>query len=289
MFSYTDWGPAAAWRTTTLTNDAFWALGRSPTVLAQLPGWRLSQCRPDSMHVVNLGLAHLLIGNALWYFATRCLHTMLPVDGIAQLPAGASMSDRLWDLQLRFKAWLRVRKLQCSIRRFTVAALHREKSTHVCMFLCKAAQAPPLVGWLSELASDFAAVSNDPHAGVVAGCLWGMATYFDVLKSGGRFLTNDECHRLDEAGHAFLYLYSELTRASHDALWRITPKFHQFQHLVLDALEDKCNPRFFTCFGDEDMVGKMLTLSRTGHAHVPQDHVVTMYAIGAKQRFLAPP
>jgi hypothetical protein len=199
------------------------------------------------------------------------------------------MSDRLWDLQHKFKAWLRVRKLQCSTRRFTVAALHREKTTQVCLFLCKAAQAPPLVGWLSELASQFAVANRDPLAGVVAGSLWGMATYFDVLKSGGRSLTNDECHRLDEASHTFLYVYSELTRSSHDALWRIMPTFHQFQHLVLDALADKRNPRYSTCFGDEDMVGKMLTLSRTGHARVPQDHVVAMYAIGAKQRFLAPP
>jgi hypothetical protein len=56
---------------------------------AQLPGWRLSPCRSDSLHVVNPEVAQLLIGTALWHFATRCLHTVLPADGIAHLSGGS--------------------------------------------------------------------------------------------------------------------------------------------------------------------------------------------------------
>jgi hypothetical protein len=56
------------------------------------------------------------------------------------------------------------------------------------------------------------------------------------------------------------------------------------QHLIDDAVFDRANPHFFSCFSDEDLVGQMLKLSRRGHASKVVDHVLDCYVIGAKQR-----
>ena len=88
-----------------------------------------------------------------------------------------------------------------------------------------------------------------------------------MLKTSDRFLSADEASRLSEAGHVFLNMYSELPRcAAKPHLWRSIPKCHVFQYILLDAEADLNNPRFFHCFGDEDMVGAMLGVARACHS-----------------------
>jgi hypothetical protein len=157
------------------------------------------------------------------------------------------VSECLRDLQLRLKAWLRVRKLHCNTSRFTVAALHRENgTTHVLMSVqccTRTATCPMVVGVCITL------------------CICKPECWCGSRTSA-------------TACHALVLLYTELTRASHDALWRIVPKFHQFKHLVPDALDDRCNPCCLTRFGGDDMLVTTLTVSRTRHARVSQDHAV---------------
>jgi hypothetical protein len=52
-------------------NQAFIDLGGKKSVLTTAPGWHLQRTRIDSMHAVNLGVAQLLIGNVLWFWATN--------------------------------------------------------------------------------------------------------------------------------------------------------------------------------------------------------------------------
>jgi hypothetical protein len=90
MFS--DWGPSALWRSTTLSHAGFVALGGKKSVLTLMPGWRLHRTRIDTMHCVNLGIAQLIIGNSLWssptlpnlpkrvrYAAPILVHTLVTV------------------------------------------------------------------------------------------------------------------------------------------------------------------------------------------------------------------
>ena len=80
-------------------------------------------------------------------------------------------------------------------------------------------------------------------------------------------------------------MYSELAKlATHANSWHIVPKFHQIQHILLDTLQDKANPIFFTCFGDEDLVGQMLKVARAGHALTVVTSAVDNYMIGLKLR-----
>ena len=116
-------------------------------------------------------------------------------------------------------------------------------------------------------------------------CMWGLAQYFHILSVGDRFFTQNEAKKLSEAGYTFLHMYShlaDLKLGSH--LWHIVPKFHHFQHLLDDALTDLGNPRFFTCFGDEDTVGQILRLAKAGHALTTVESALDKHALGLRAR-----
>ena len=122
---------------------------------------------------------------------------------------------------------------------------------------------------------------------LMATCLWGLAQYLHLCKCAGRFFTDDECFKLDHASHTFLYMYSELRRLSEECqshMWNIVPKFHQFQHIILDIVADKSNPRCFHCFRDKDMVGKMFILARSGHPSVAVESAMDVYLINLVRR-----
>jgi hypothetical protein len=216
------------------------------------------------------------------------VHTVVAADHSA-LPADASLQDVLFDLQLRFKKWLSQHGLQCSCRRFTLAAINRDKKDLICQFSCKAAQAPPIIAWLAELTADFAVkcdASTKDEAELVSVCLWGLSTFFDVVRCSDRFFTDEQVALLDRGGHAHLFAYSALAEmhVPGNVLWHHVPKHHHFQHLLLDAASDRSNPRFFSCFADEDAIGKTLRIARKSHATTVVEHVVTCFALGAKQR-----
>jgi hypothetical protein len=257
------------------------------SVLTCAPGWRVDRTRIDSMHAVNLGVAHFVIGNAVWFLASNKSHVVLGPAIAAALPANSPHKEVWFDMFLRMKRWLHIKHLQCSCRGFSPITLHTDKP-QPCFFRCKAAQAPRIIAWLSEITLEFAQKAPDhlkAEAALVSSCVWGLATYFQVLRGGSRFLSTPETVQLEEAGTVFLNSYSELARINVGTpFWHIVPKFHQFHHLVLDAVEDKCNPHFFTCFGDEDMVGQMLKVARAGHASTVVDCALSNYTMGMVTR-----
>eukprot|EP00959_Pyramimonas_sp_CCMP1952_P198920 4160600-Pyramimonas_sp.AAC.1 len=224
-----------------------------------------------------------------WLCQTRADMHLWPVGSVT-LPAGASHSDVLHDLFMRFKAWCSYRGVTCSCRRFTPAAIQRDRKNTLVFFRCKAAQSPVLIAWLAELTLECVTLlpeSCKHEARIVSTCAWGLAQYFHVLKSSDRFFSEGQAADLDNAGHAFLHMYTELNRASADpTLWVHIPKMHQFQHLLLDALDDKNNPRFFHCFSDEDMVGIMIRTAKSCHANTVVTGSVDKYAIGLVTRML---
>jgi hypothetical protein len=224
------------------------------------------------------------------FLASRRINAIVPPERHSALPADSSLNDVLFDLQIRFKQWLSRNRLQCSCRRFTLASIHRDRnSTAVCTFSCKAAQAPPLISWLYELSTEFAAAcpaADKDEAELVVACLWGLSTYVCVIKSGGCFFTDEEAELLDRCGHAYLFAYSALAaKQTNHALWHHIPKHHHFHHLILDAVAEKMNPRFFHCFSDEDFIGQMLKVAKRGHANTVVEHTVSFWIVGAKQRF----
>ena len=119
---------------------------------------------------------------------------------------------------------------------------------------------------------------------VVANCAWGLAEYFHIVNTAGRFFNAEEIERLDIGGNAFLLMYATLSENSHWTLWHIIPKFHQFYHLLLDAIDDLANPAYFQCFGDEDFVGQSMILAGAQHPSTLISTAVDNFATGLRER-----
>jgi hypothetical protein len=222
------------------------------------------------------------------FLASHRVHAVVPSDGLVALPAGAALNDVLHDCFLRFRLWLSRNHTQCSCRRFTLASIHRERLATVCQFTCKAAQAPVLIFWLYEISTHFAAACSPEckdEAELVVACLWGLSTYFRVLSESGRFFTDEQAALLDRGGHAYLFAYSALAeRQTNYALWHHIPKHHCFQHLLLDSVSERVNPRYYHCFADEDFIGHMLKVAKRAHSSTVVEHTVAFWIVGCKQR-----
>jgi hypothetical protein len=269
-----------------LSHAAYMAMAERKSVLTQLPGWRLCRVQNDSMHCVNLGLAWLLIGNVLWCLV--CMHAFLvlgPAFGIS-LPVDASADTVLADFYIRFKLWLRRHKLACTTHRFTKANLHI--SSNGIFYKCKASKSPIIISWLASVTFEFARLCQPEHkdlADAMAVACWALSEYFSLLKLGGRLFTHEEATKLDHVGHAFMYSYAECMRLREDhRQFHMPPKIHQFNHIILDSVEERTNPRFSWCFGGEDMIGKMLLLARAGHALTVVANSIDTYVIGLIER-----
>ena len=61
----------------------------------------------------------------------------------------------------------------------------------------------------------------------------------------------------------------------HERLWKMTPKFHCFQHLMEWQSVEVCNPRFYWVYADEDLMGHIREIAQS--THVRTMHEVVMY------------
>ena len=255
-----------------------------------MPGWLLSRTRADDMHTTKLGVGQYVIGNTLALLMERRVDQYLDPAVEMVLPPDASNQEVLDDLFLRYQEWLKDHKLGSSVKRFTLNRIHRESGVQQPVYLCKASQTVPLVSWLASLAIEWSERCPPEHkseALVLANMLWGLASYFHICKSASRFFTDGEARQLDIAGHTFLYMYSELRRVAireQTFLWPLAPKFHMFHHIVLDAMSDRVNPRYFHCFGDEDQVGRMIILARASHPLKTVSNTMILYWLGLARR-----
>eukprot|EP00959_Pyramimonas_sp_CCMP1952_P466303 9489751-Pyramimonas_sp.AAC.1 len=127
--TYTDFSEHAGWRKTIPPENYFWDFcDHRTSVLTLMPGWMRDLCKTDTMHCVNLGTAHLLIGNAIIFLANNRVDLHIVEPRLTPLDVNASRDDILFDLQLRFKYFLSDNKQSCSCKKFTVNSMHRENN-----------------------------------------------------------------------------------------------------------------------------------------------------------------
>jgi hypothetical protein len=145
----------------------------------------------------------------------------------------------------------------------------------------KAADCRKSFGWLALVTAAYS-LGQGRMAEVMATCCYCMALFWNILDKSPMFLTDEEAGRAREAGEGYLRAYVWLAG---DALerrhcrWKVRPKMHSFHHTVLALRHSRLNPRFMTCWGDEDYVGKLAKISRKAH--------VRTLALATLRRYLA--
>ena len=99
---------------------------------------------------------------------------------------------------------------------------------------------------------------------------WGLNEYYDVLHTGGEYLTDEEYERMHFgmftalANYYYLRVHTLLLYGRTPTTlrrWKPKPKNHQWVHLVEDQVgPTRRNPITTWCYMDEDFVGRMKRL-----------------------------
>jgi hypothetical protein len=152
----------------------------------------------------------------------------------------------------------------------------------------KAATTKDLIPFCSYLADQLD--DGTPYKSRRAKVFQCLLAFNNIIDNSGEFLTDDQKLQLSKSIYGVLINYSWLAKnaVSRGLLrWHITPKFHYFAHLIVQA--DVINPRFTRCYTEESMVGRVAKMFRTS-AKGPfqnsiQATVLAKYILGLNFRF----
>jgi hypothetical protein len=106
------------------------------------------------------------------------------------------------------------------------------------------------------------------HDNLALGIAQCLVRFYSILMSESQFLTPGVRTELPELGNLLASMYSKIATLCFNAdlrLWRLSPKLHLWLHLTEDQVVEFGNPRFWWCYGDEDLVGQMIELAKGLH------------------------
>ena len=188
------------------------------------------------------------------------------------LPAAGGWKDKLsHQLDLATAdlcAWKSATHSSCSFKRIKLSALHVLAKLDWPWLKCKAANAACLTDWLLYKYDSFGPL--DDVDSLIRLCLGGFSQVYSVIKHKHRWLTEADAATLESGREAALYGFNALSSlfACQDPpcpLFKMTPKFHQMDHILRVAVRDKLNPRVFWTLGDESFGGEVALVCRGLH------------------------
>ena len=95
-----------------------------------------------------------------------------------------------------------------------------------------------------------------------------LVEFYEIIGLESQFLTDEARARVPQLGRELLMLYAQLAaeaRANNRKLWKFSPKHHAFGHLCEDQAPHYGNPRWYWCYMDEDLVGKLIEVAHSCH------------------------
>ena len=97
-----------------------------------------------------------------------------------------------------------------------------------------------------------------------------LCRFYQILDSESQFLSAAVKEELPALGQKLAEYYSWLATDAFESitpkrLWKESPKLHLFEHLCQHVAILYGNPRFYWCYADEDLVGKMIEIAETVH------------------------
>lgn len=98
-------------------------------------------------------------------------------------------------------------------------------------------------------------------------CAWCLHQFGCVLDASPLWLTESTARQIDAVGMLYLQTYMKLAEkalAESRPRYRLRPKAHAFHCEVLCKLRggSRSNPRYHSCFNDEDFVGRSCRIGR---------------------------
>ena len=268
-----DYSEAAKWRQTTWTDAATWfsAQGGMDSLhpLFRLPSVSVLNLMADVLHIVDLGVAHHVLGNILYHI---CYATGPRFGSTPQ-----ARLDAFWG---RVVQQYRGRGTTCRLNNLTLSMfvdVDAPHTKHPCLSTrVKAAETRGLVPVVADIWEDWKNPASDieGHMAVVLGEL---AAFYECLRQCDSYVMPRATRaRLVSSSSKVLLHYNALSALAKTTgrpmTWHQVPKFHYWQHVCLQASVQ--NPIWSWTYMDEDFMSIVKDIGESCTVATPQSMVV---------------
>ena len=106
------------------------------------------------------------------------------------------------------------------------------------------------------------------HDQLATGVCQSLVEFYTIVSAESMFLSESARTRIPALGNELAAMYGRLSSMCYERgqrLWKISPKLHLFLHLCLHQATSMGNPRFWWCYGDEDLVRIMINVADSVH------------------------
>ena len=274
-----DVGPDAGWRETLWTHETFMAhlaLHGLPVPAFFQPrhgiiGLRLENVMVDILHTLDLGMTAHAIGSVLFVFA--CLRKKF---------GGSTYEEGASRLASYLKQWYQQTGCHSRIKGvLTLARLRSDKGW--AKLKAHGAATRHLTSFALHVLSQFADF-DDPHWGLhdrlaLAACQL-LDRFYEIVKCESLYMSSAMQEELETLGTQFTSIYCRLSHWSfsqHLKIWKLAPKLHLFEHLVMQSMQFG-NPAYWWTYADEDLVGRLIRIAHTVHPSTIAESMLCKWA-----------
>ena len=248
-----DFSEGAEWRRTLLEHHTYERRAGAPLPLLfrLVVGLTLACVCVDMLHTIDLGVASHVIANVF----QECIRR--------NVWGGGTVERNTERLQEEIREWYHKNKAKSKIQgELTWARLKTNSGWP--KLKSKAAAARHLAAFTAELARKHC--GHDARIVAVAQLL---NEFYMTLDAEAFYLSDAAVARLPELGQHLCVLYADLSRSALDdnrKMWKATPKWHLFIHLVKwDIVDNRLNPKSYWTYADEDLVGCLVEVASSCH------------------------
>ena len=226
-------------------------MGKQVPALFNIESLRLEGVAIDVLHAVDLGVCAHVVGNLL--FEVLEDHREW---GSKQEDRAAHL-DKL--LQKHYKDTKEVYKLNGPL------SLERiRKSGDWPALRAKAAATRHMITFALKFATDNK--NKHPHDDWRLGVVHLLNRFYEIIESEPMFPSEEARAELARVSKTFMTLYGKLSNEAYQEnrrAWKITPKFHAFQHCC--EHQSWINPRVLWTYGDESLQGLVKEVALSCH------------------------
>ena len=121
------------------------------------------------------------------------------------------------------------------------------------------------------LAQRFQRIAPDPfatHDLLIVGVCKLCCELYDLWWTSGRFFTDAVKRKIIVIGNQLPQMYQRLYTEAYNSgikMWKMTPKLHLIQELLLYQCLEWGNPLYYWCYADESLVGDSVEIAQSCH------------------------
>lgn len=246
---WSDFNLNAAWRDTLWTHETYLDFLRAselaiPILSALVIGFRLENIMIDVLHTIDQGVSSHVIGNVLWITAV-----------IKKAFGGTTQAENLQNLQKDMKQWYEKHKFQGSQLQKQIMPDNVRTKAGWPKLNAKAAMTRHLATYALDLVQRFVSSSIEYMLALIV--VQNLGRFYEILNYESMCVSGAIKAVLPNPSKRFSCAYGQLAALALKKgyrLWKATPKFHLFCHLLETQAVLQGIPRFFWIHADEDLV-----------------------------------